>query len=99
MCARTHTRTHTHSRAHTHTHTQVEIVARCVRQWVDEDTLEAWAVRDAEAVVKAGCALLGNQCFMTILYSSFLIEVQGSYQSGYTQLQVCAGIESMRAHI
>ena len=26
---------------------------------------------------------------MTLLYSSFLIDVQGSYQSGYTQLQVC----------
>jgi hypothetical protein len=27
---------------------------------------------------------------MIILYSSFLMDVQNSYQSGYTQLQVCA---------
>jgi hypothetical protein len=26
--------------------------------------------------------------YMVILYSSFLIDVQSSYQSGYTQLQV-----------
>ena len=33
------------------------------------------------------CATLAE---MIILYSSFLIDVQGSYQSGYTQLQVSA---------
>lgn len=67
---------------------QVEIVARRVRVWVDEDTVDESAVRDGELVIRAGMVLLPNNCFMTILYSSYLIEVQGSYQSGYTQLQV-----------
>ena len=29
-----------------------------------------------------------NNPYMILLYSSFLIDVQGSYQSGYGQLQV-----------
>ncbi|GFH06384.1 uncharacterized protein HaLaN_01005 [Haematococcus lacustris] len=66
---------------------QVEIVARCVRKWVDEDTLQPEATKTAEVVIKAGVAMLPNNCFMTILNSSFLIEVVGSYHSGYTQLQ------------
>ena len=32
-------------------------------------------------------AQLPKSAFMTIWYSSFLIDVLGSYQSGYTQLQ------------
>ncbi|KXZ55666.1 hypothetical protein GPECTOR_2g1216 [Gonium pectorale] len=71
---------------------EVEIAARCCRRWVDEDTLEPEAVALSEAIIKAGMLQLpqdpredGFQ--MIILYSSFLIDVQGSYQSGYTQLQ------------
>mmetsp|Transcript_29309 Transcript_29309/g.64857 ORF Transcript_29309/g.64857 Transcript_29309/m.64857 type:complete len:2212 (+) Transcript_29309:218-6853(+) len=66
---------------------QVEIVARCCRKWIDEDTLSEDAVLLAEQVMKAGMTLLPGNAYMIILYSSFLIEVQGSYQSGYSQLQ------------
>ncbi|KXZ43615.1 hypothetical protein GPECTOR_85g345 [Gonium pectorale] len=66
---------------------EVEISARCCRRWVDEDTLEPEAVELSEAIIKAGMLQLPQDPQMIILYSSFLIDVQGSYQSGYTQLQ------------
>ncbi|KAJ9519441.1 hypothetical protein QJQ45_023173, partial [Haematococcus lacustris] len=39
------------------------------------------------AVLQAGLVMLSKDPMMVILYSSFLIDVQSSYQSGYTQLQ------------
>ncbi|KXZ55668.1 hypothetical protein GPECTOR_2g1218 [Gonium pectorale] len=66
---------------------EVEIAARCCRRWVDEDTLEPEAVALSEAIIKAGMLQLPQDPQMIVLYSSFLIDVQGSYQSGYTQLQ------------
>ncbi|KAG2425298.1 hypothetical protein HXX76_013879 [Chlamydomonas incerta] len=68
---------------------EVEIVARCCRQWVDEveGVLEPGAVNLCEALIKAGMVQLPQDPQMIILYSSFLIDVQGSYQSGYSQLQ------------
>ncbi|GLC40592.1 hypothetical protein PLESTM_001090800 [Pleodorina starrii] len=67
---------------------EVEIAARCCRRWVeDEDTLEPEAVALSEHIIKAGMIQLPQDPQMIILYSSFLIDVQGSYQSGYTQLQ------------
>ena len=38
-------------------------------------------------IIKAGMQQLTNNPYMIILFSSFLIDVQGSYQSGYAQLQ------------
>ncbi|KAG2430819.1 hypothetical protein HXX76_009795 [Chlamydomonas incerta] len=66
---------------------EVELVLRHCRQWLDEDTPEPDAVALGETVVKAGMTQLSTKPQMIILYSSFLIDVQGSYQSGYTQLQ------------
>ncbi|KAG2445088.1 hypothetical protein HYH02_008955 [Chlamydomonas schloesseri] len=66
---------------------EVELVLRHCRQWLDEDTPEPDAVALGETVVKAGMTQLSSKPTMIILYSSFLIDVQGSYQSGYTQLQ------------
>lgn len=37
---------------------------------------------------QAGLAELPKSTFMIVMHASFLIEVQSSYQSGYTQLQV-----------
>ncbi|KAG2445087.1 hypothetical protein HYH02_008954 [Chlamydomonas schloesseri] len=65
----------------------VEIVLRNTRQWLDEDTPDPDSVKMGEAIVKAGLSQLSNNPQMFILYSSYLIDVQGSYQSGYTQLQ------------
>ncbi|KAG2430820.1 hypothetical protein HXX76_009796 [Chlamydomonas incerta] len=65
----------------------VEVVLRNTRQWLDEDTPDPDSVKLGEAIVKAGLAQLSNNPQMFILYSSYLIDVQGSYQSGYTQLQ------------
>ncbi|PNH03659.1 Tiny macrocysts protein B [Tetrabaena socialis] len=66
---------------------EVEIAARCCRCWIDEDMPDPEAVAMSEQVIKAGMILLPQDPYMVILYSSFLIDVQGSYQSGYTQLQ------------
>lgn len=65
----------------------MEIIARCCRVWVDEDTVDQEAVQLAVRVMKAGMAQLPNDPYMILLYSSFLIDVQTSYQSGYTILQ------------
>lgn len=68
---------------------EVEITARCCRLWLPEDdeVVDPDAVRMAEKVMKAGMVLLSKQPFMIIIYSSFLIDVQTGYQSGYTKLQ------------
>ncbi|EFJ49581.1 hypothetical protein VOLCADRAFT_89940 [Volvox carteri f. nagariensis] len=66
---------------------EVEIAARCCRCWEDEDTVDTEAVALSEQIIKAGMMQLPQDPQMIILYSSFLIDVQGSYQSGYTQLQ------------
>ncbi|PNH09214.1 Tiny macrocysts protein B, partial [Tetrabaena socialis] len=66
---------------------EVEIAARCCRRWIDEDTPEPEAVAMSEQVIKAGMIQLPQDPYMIILYSSFLIDVQGSHQSGFTQLQ------------
>ena len=42
----------------------MEIVARCCRQWVDEDTLDNKALALAEQVLKAGMALLPKEPYM-----------------------------------
>jgi hypothetical protein len=63
---------------------EVEILARCCRKWVDEETLEEGGVRLAEVIMKVGMAQLPRSPYMIILYSSFLIDVQTSYQSGYS---------------
>jgi hypothetical protein len=66
---------------------EVEIAARCCRKWLDEETLEQEGVRLAERIIKAGKQLMPASPYMVIWYSSFLIDVQGSYQSGYAELQ------------
>jgi hypothetical protein len=38
--------------------------------------------------LQAGKQLMPSSPYMVIWYSSFLIDVQGSYQSGYAELQV-----------
>ncbi|KAJ9529821.1 hypothetical protein QJQ45_022220 [Haematococcus lacustris] len=67
---------------------QVEIASRCCRQWLDEDTLEPDAVVLAERIISAGKLLMPHRVYMVIWYSSFLIDVQGSYQTGYAELMV-----------
>ncbi|PNH01578.1 Tiny macrocysts protein B [Tetrabaena socialis] len=66
---------------------EVEIAARCARRWLDEDTVDPEAMQLSEAIIKAGMVQMPNDALMIIIYSSFLIDVQGSYQSGYAQLQ------------
>ncbi|GFR47567.1 hypothetical protein Agub_g9292 [Astrephomene gubernaculifera] len=66
---------------------EVEIAARCARRWLDEDTVDPDAMALCETIIKAGMTQLPHDSMMIILYSSFLIDVQGSYQSGYAQLQ------------
>ncbi|KAG2454201.1 hypothetical protein HYH02_001236 [Chlamydomonas schloesseri] len=68
---------------------EVGVALRACRDWIpgDEDTLKPEAMALGEVIVKAGIMQLPCDPRMTLLYSSFLIDVQGSYQSGYTQLQ------------
>ena len=67
---------------------EVEIVSRCCRKWDDEDTLDPEAVKLGDIVIRAGIQQMPNDPYMIILYSSYLIDVLGSYQSGYGQLQL-----------
>jgi hypothetical protein len=67
---------------------EVEIAARCCRVWVDEDTLDEEAVALGERIVMAGLAQLPRDVFMAIWHACYLIDVKGSYQSGYVALQV-----------
>ena len=57
------------------------------RRWIDEDTPDPEAIKLADVILRAGMQQLPNNPYMILLYSSFLIDVQGSYQSGYGQLQ------------
>ena len=66
---------------------QVEIASRCCRKWLDEDTLQEEGVLLAERMIRAGMHLMPSRPYMLIWWSSFLIDVQGSYQSGYAELQ------------
>lgn len=68
---------------------QVEMTARCCRVWVSREVLDEDAVQVAERVLRAGMSML-HQPYMGICWSSFLIEVRTSYQSGYMELQVSA---------
>ncbi|KAJ9531082.1 hypothetical protein QJQ45_000885 [Haematococcus lacustris] len=45
---------------------EVEIVARCCRKWVDEDTLDKESVELAEKVLRAGMSLLPKEPYMVI---------------------------------
>ena len=55
---------------------------------IDYDSLDASAVALAECIIRAGMQQLPNNPYMIILNSSFLIDVMGSYQSGYSELQM-----------
>ncbi|GFH07471.1 PAS domain-containing protein, partial [Haematococcus lacustris] len=69
---------------------EVEILSRCCRVWQPEDpeVVEEEAMELASIILKAGLAqLAASDPYMIILYASFLIDVQNSTQSGYTQLQ------------
>ena len=57
------------------------------------DTLLPEASKHADSIIRAGMQQLPNNPYMIILYSSFLIDVQGSYQSGYSQLQTAKKAE------
>ncbi|KAJ9516874.1 hypothetical protein QJQ45_027276, partial [Haematococcus lacustris] len=68
----------------------VEILSRCCRVWQPEDpeVVEEEAMELASIILKAGLVqLAASDPYMIILYASFLIDVQNSTQSGYTQLQ------------
>ena len=65
----------------------MEIVGRCTRLWIDEDTLVPDAVKMGDVIQKAGLNQLPTNAYMVILSSSFLIDVLGSYQTGHSQLQ------------
>ena len=41
----------------------------------------------ADVIAKGGLAQLPTDPYMVIIFSSFLIDVLGSYQSGHSQLQ------------
>jgi hypothetical protein len=72
----------------------VEVLARCCRVWLDKRTLDPDAIKLAETVIQAGISQLPKDPFMVILHSSFLMDVQSSYQTGYTQLQVAKKLDT-----
>ncbi len=74
---------------------EVEIASRVLRVWLDEDTLDPDAMALAERILKAGKTELPNSPYMTILWSSFLIDVQESYISGYGQVQAAKKMSNL----
>jgi hypothetical protein len=66
---------------------------------VMQDTLEPGKVTLAEQIIKAGLVQLPMSMFMIVFHSSFLIEVQSSYQSGYTALQVSADSNNIKLEV
>jgi hypothetical protein len=64
-----------------------------------QDTLEPGKVTLAEQIIKAGLTELPKSMFMIVFHSSFLIEVQSSYQSGYTALQVGPEIQASSGRV
>ncbi|GAX73363.1 hypothetical protein CEUSTIGMA_g816.t1 [Chlamydomonas eustigma] len=65
---------------------EVEMCARCGRRWIDDLTVDKESVDMAYTILKAGMEQLPGDVFMIILYSSFLIDVKDSFQSGLTEL-------------
>ena len=65
-------------------------------RWFDEDTPDPAAIKLADIILRAGMQQIPNNPYMILLYSSFLIDVQGSYQSGYGQLQAAKKAEPRR---
>jgi hypothetical protein len=55
---------------------EVEITSRVLRVWIDEDHLDPGRVALAERIMRAGKSQLGSSPYMSILWSSFLIDVQ-----------------------
>jgi hypothetical protein len=55
---------------------EVEVASRVLRVWVDEDTLDQGRVALAERIMRAGKSQLGSSPYMSILWSSFLMDVQ-----------------------
>jgi hypothetical protein len=70
---------------------EIEIAARCCRRWLDEKTLDPSATELAERITRGGLQCLPKSAYAIILRSSFLIDVQGSLQSGSMVLQVLRG--------
>ena len=66
-------------------------------RWLDEDTPDPEAIKLADVILRAGMQQLPNNPYMILLYSSFLIDVQGSYQSGYGQLQAAKKADPRQA--
>ena len=69
----------------------------CSFRWLDEDTPDPDAIKLADIMLRAGMQQLPNNPYMILLYSSFLIDVQGSYQSGYGQLQAAKKADPRQA--
>ncbi len=68
---------------------EVEITSRCCRVWVTKDVLDEEMVQVAERIIRAGMTML-HEPYMAIWWSSFLMDVRSSYQSGYMAVQVRA---------
>jgi len=68
---------------------EAEMVARVCRTYTKEDdeVLDPDAVRLAGFIIKVGMACFPKSFFMTVTFSNFLLEAEGSYQSGASQLQ------------
>jgi hypothetical protein len=66
------------------------MAARCCRLWLDDtSTLDTDAVALADHVTRIGEQQLPRSPFVAVLRSSFLMDVQGIFQSGLTELKVC----------
>ena len=79
---------------------EVELVARCCRRRSpeDDDLLDQQAVAVAEAVIRNGLQQFGNCAALTVLYSSFLMEVRSRLTvGGHPRRQVWSMCATMHA--
>jgi hypothetical protein len=67
---------------------EMEVASRCCRVWLDEDTLDDTNVPVAERMLRCGVQLLPRSPYAKLLLSGYLMDVIGSYQTGYNVLKV-----------
>lgn len=68
---------------------EAEIISRVCRTYTkqDDEVVDPRAIKLANFVIRVGMAHFPTNFFMVFTFSNFLLEVEGNYQSGASQLQ------------
>eukprot|EP00201_Polytomella_parva_P019094 CAMPEP_0175050600 /NCGR_PEP_ID=MMETSP0052_2-20121109/7345_1 /TAXON_ID=51329 ORGANISM="Polytomella parva, Strain SAG 63-3" /NCGR_SAMPLE_ID=MMETSP0052_2 /ASSEMBLY_ACC=CAM_ASM_000194 /LENGTH=1178 /DNA_ID=CAMNT_0016314813 /DNA_START=883 /DNA_END=4416 /DNA_ORIENTATION=- len=66
----------------------VEIAARCVRQFPDEDTVDPEAIKISDMIVRSGLMMFQANAFMILLNANFQFDVLDNSSSANSQVQL-----------